>query len=116
MNISNFLSAMVALSLDGKTSETCPAETRGLVDCLKNAGSSESQQKGCILCLLAGTENSKATTCEAFEEEGFCENVRECAAESCPGDCWGEFEIWGRCQLEGVGCPDICQVELVEIA
>mmetsp|Transcript_15035 Transcript_15035/g.30733 ORF Transcript_15035/g.30733 Transcript_15035/m.30733 type:complete len:118 (-) Transcript_15035:282-635(-) len=117
MYIAKYLGTLIAATLDGASeNSSCRWETDQLIGCMIMAGLPESQSKECILCLLDGTENSRATTCEDFEAEGICENSEQCAEDICTDACMDEFRTWQECKLGEVGCGDICQDGVVEIA
>mmetsp|Transcript_18519 Transcript_18519/g.40090 ORF Transcript_18519/g.40090 Transcript_18519/m.40090 type:complete len:123 (+) Transcript_18519:117-485(+) len=113
MNISQFLHTLVAITLDDLSiDDQCSSHSKDLVHCLQDiSGLDQAAARQCITCPISNTRGSTATTCEQFEAEGFCDNVRECQHEYCPTACWKEFEDWLQCKMEGIGCPTICQEE-----
>mmetsp|Transcript_16348 Transcript_16348/g.35565 ORF Transcript_16348/g.35565 Transcript_16348/m.35565 type:complete len:124 (+) Transcript_16348:223-594(+) len=112
MNPSQFLATLVAVTLDDSSVETssCKALDKALVSCLKDdARLDRRAARECVLCPVARTRESTATTCVGFEREGFCADCETCKEEDCPTACWPEFDEWLRCTLEAIGCPDICK-------
>lgn len=116
MNIADFLSSMVAITLDGSSSDECAMGSKQLVQCMVTAGVPAIQSKECILCIIPSGANADIEECDELEERGFCQSALDCARDMCTEDCVDKFETWGRCQLAGVGCPDICQKEVFSIA
>mmetsp|Transcript_14693 Transcript_14693/g.26636 ORF Transcript_14693/g.26636 Transcript_14693/m.26636 type:complete len:124 (-) Transcript_14693:351-722(-) len=113
-NIAQFLQTLVAITLDDlATDKKCQSTSQTLVNCLNDiAHLDEKASRECLLCPIAGTKNSIATTCKAFEAEGFCDDCEVCKQIDCPTACWNEFDDWLECKLGEIGCPDICQDDL----
>mmetsp|Transcript_26904 Transcript_26904/g.57931 ORF Transcript_26904/g.57931 Transcript_26904/m.57931 type:complete len:152 (-) Transcript_26904:139-594(-) len=111
--IAQFLEALIAQTLSNSiTSNTsqCSQEDQTLVNCLANiAKVDKTAARQCILCPIAKTENSKATTCGGFVKEGFCEDCKLCEETDCPTACWPEFDEWMKCKEVMIGCPGMCQ-------
>ena len=49
-----------------------------------------------------------ATTCDAYKEEGFCEDWRMCEQTDCPPECIDEVETLMNCYLDQVECDGLC--------
>jgi len=117
MNIAQFLQALVTVTLEDLTGDKCHPLSKVLVNCLRGtAGLDRRAQRECILCPIADTKNSRATTCKGFEGEGFCDNVQECKQKDCPTACWNEFDPWLKCKLDVIGCNDICKPDFDDLA
>ena len=112
MNISQFLQALITITLEDLSGDKCFSYSKDLVECLRDtAGLDRAAQRECITCPLADSKDSKATTCRGFEGEGFCDNVEQCKQKDCPTACWNEFDPWLKCKLEVIGCGEICKAE-----
>lgn len=110
VNIAQFLQTLVAITLDDPANDkNCRVASTTLVNCLKDAHWDELAARSCILCPIARTQHSKATTCEEFEAEGFCDATKVCEEMDCPKACYHEFDNWLNCKLGEIGCPNICQ-------
>lgn len=102
-----FDDALVALNAN------CSPRDSTLIKCLQDTAKLDrTAARQCILCPIAGTKNSKATTCKGFKREGFCADCLECEQRDCPTACWPEFDEWLECKLETIGCPHMCDAEL----
>lgn len=92
----------------------CIASRDALVGCNKrfcsciqnDAGLSYKMAKMCILCPFK--RKSVATTCDAYKEEGFCEDWRMCEQTDCPPECVDEVETLMNCYLDQVECDGLC--------
>mmetsp|Transcript_41882 Transcript_41882/g.71650 ORF Transcript_41882/g.71650 Transcript_41882/m.71650 type:complete len:141 (+) Transcript_41882:64-486(+) len=128
LNIAQVLQTSIALTkLDANTSihtmdqpellelergGACGTLSKPLITCLKDtAHYTQKMTRECILCSIASTKNSQATTCAEFDAEGYCDNCRECEEVECPTACWPEFETWWHCHLGEIGCEGLCGEE-----
>lgn len=121
VNLSQLLQPLIAATLEdikvnediARRNNPCLSLDKALVLCLKDTASLDRRARNeCIMCPIAGTQNSRATTCKGFEAEGLCENTEECKQKDCPTVCWNEFDTWFKCKLERIECAGMCGDEL----